>query len=54
MEIKATFKTQWMQSAKWETAELDYFQHRMIELRGLSRKQRGKAGKQPEKAINFF
>ena len=29
---KATFETTWNTLFKWETAELDYFQHRMIEL----------------------
>lgn len=38
----------------WETPKLVYFQHRMIELSILSRKQRGKAGKQfKKKALNF-
>ena len=41
----ATFKTTWVQTIRWETSELNYFQRRMIELSVVTRKQREKAGK---------
>ena len=42
-----------MESVKWETAELNYFQQKMIKLSILLKEQRGKAGKKPKSSKCF-